>query len=93
MLLVLEPVLWRLVVIHICLRNPLPAQGVVGWLVVLVVWLVWLSGWFGCLVATLEALFHHFGLDDDLTMGVRPRVKRFLVLLKLTMLKMIRWST
>ena len=80
MLLVLEPVLWRLVVIHICLRNPLPAQGVV-------------ADWFGWLVATLEALFHHFGLDDDLTMGVRPRVKRFLVLLKLTMLKMIRWST
>ena len=37
MLLVLEPVLWRLVVIHICLRNPLPAQGVVGWFVWLVV--------------------------------------------------------
>ena len=26
----------------------------------------------------LRAVLHHFGLDDDLTIGVSPRVKRFL---------------
>ena len=26
----------------------------------------------------LREVLHHFGLDDDLTIGVSPRVKRFL---------------
>ena len=38
-------------------------------------------------------ILNHFGRDEDRTIGVSPRVKRFLVLLKFTMLKMIRWST
>ena len=41
----------------------------------------------------LKILSHHLGREEDLTIGVRPKVKRFLVLLRLTMLKMIRWST
>ena len=36
---------------------------------------------------------YHFGLEEERTMGVRPRRNRFLVLLKLTTLKIILWST
>ena len=35
---------------------------------------------------------HHLGLEDDLTIGVSPMVNKFLVLLRLTILKMILWS-
>ena len=35
---------------------------------------------------------YHLGLEVDLTRGVRPSLKRFLDLLRLTMLKMILWS-
>ena len=34
----------------------------------------------------------HLGREVERTMGVRPMVKRFLVLLRFTMLKMILWS-
>ena len=74
LLLFFKPMLWRLVIIHIRLWNPLPENV-------------------KCETLNEIKILDHFGLDEDLTIGVRPSVKRFLVLLKLTMLKMIRWST
>ena len=73
----LKPVLWRLVIIHIRLWNPLPVTPLHA----------------KYLKTKNIEILDHFGRDEDRTIGVRPRVKRFLVLLKLTMLKMIRWST
>ena len=36
---------------------------------------------------------HHLGREVDRTIGVKPMVNRFRVLLRLTILKMILWST
>ena len=36
---------------------------------------------------------HHFGRDDDRTIGVKPIVNKFRVLLRFTILNIILWST
>ena len=38
-------------------------------------------------------LSHHLGRDEDRTIGVAPIVNKFLVLLRLTILNIILWST